>query len=114
MGDECLARIPGVSVVAEARLEITDPDGREVVFDAKTRAHIARRRPELLDHIDAILDAVARPDFRRDDAIPSRQHFYRRHLDARRWLRVIVDFDGEPAYIVTAFIRSNSPGGWNQ
>ena len=100
--------------MAEERLEITDPDGREVVLDAQTRAHIARRRPEPLEHIDAILDAVARPDFRREDTIASRQHFYRRHLDARRWLRVIVDFNDEPAYIVTAFIQNNPPPGWSR
>ncbi len=103
-----------VSGVAEERLEITDPGGRDVVLDAQTRAHIARRRPELLEHIDAILDAVARPDFRREDPIPSRQHFYRRHFDGRRWLRVIVDFNDEPAFIVTAFIQSNPPRGWSR
>ena len=98
----------------QERLEITDPDGRLVVFDAETRAHITRRRPELLEHVDAILGAVARPDSRREDPIPSRQHFYRRHLDGRRWLRVIVDFNDEPAFIVTAFIQNTPPPGWRR
>jgi integrase len=40
----------------------TDPDGREVMFDDQTRMHLLSRRPELLDHVDTILDVVNRPD----------------------------------------------------
>jgi hypothetical protein len=43
--------------------QTTDTDGRAVVFDAGSRLHLARRRPWLLDHVDTIMDTIARPDF---------------------------------------------------
>jgi hypothetical protein len=55
----------------------SDPDGREVVFDVGSRLHLVDRRPWLLDHIDVILDTVARPDYRVVDPIPNRERFYR-------------------------------------
>jgi hypothetical protein len=45
----------------------TDPEGREVVFDAGTREHLINRRPQLLDHIDAILDVVNVPEYHEED-----------------------------------------------
>ncbi|MGH2954921.1 MAG: hypothetical protein ACRDK9_13085 [Solirubrobacterales bacterium] len=87
----------------------TDPDGRTVVFDAGSHLHLARRRPWLLEHIDVILEAVARPDHREDDPRPGRERFYRQHIDLRRWLRVVVDFNETPAWIVTAAVQDNDP-----
>ena len=88
----------------------TDPDGREVVFDVGTRQHLLIRRPGLLDHIDAILDVVNRPDYREDDdKRPGHERFYRRDLDPRRWLTVVVSFNETPAYIVTAWVQSSDP-----
>ena len=92
--------------------ETTDPDGRTVVFDERTRQHLQRRRPQMLRHAEAILDAVSRPDFREDDPAPGRERFFRRDLDPRRWLRVVVDFNRSPAYVVTAFVQDNEPDGW--
>jgi hypothetical protein len=59
----------------------------------------------MLAHLDAILDAVARPDRRQDDVVPGRERFYRQDLDPRRCLRVVVDFNETPAFIVTAFVH---------
>jgi hypothetical protein len=89
-----------------------DPDGRLVVFDIATRLHLALGRPELADEVDLILGTVAHPDHRAPNDIPGREHFYRRHLDRRRWLRVVVDFTEEPAWVVAAFVQSNPPRGW--
>lgn len=89
-----------------------DPDGRLVVFDEGTRLHLSIGRPDLLDHVDAILAAVARPDHREDDPVPGRERFYRRDLDPRRWLRVVVDFNDTPAWVVTALVQQNPPRGW--
>jgi hypothetical protein len=50
-------------------------------------------RPELMDETDLILGTVAHPDHPIEDRIPGREHFYRRDLDPRRWLRVVVDFN---------------------
>lgn len=45
---------------------------------------------------------------------PGREHFYRRDLDPRRWLRVVVDFNDEPAWVVTALAQNNPPRGYKQ
>lgn len=90
----------------------TDPDGRVVVFDTGTRLHLALGRPELMDETDLILGTVAHPDHHSEDAIPGREHFYRRDLDPRRWLRVVVDFKDAPGWVVTALVQTNPPRGW--
>ncbi len=92
----------------------TDPDGRLVVFDAGSRLHMALRRPWLLDHIDVIMGTVARPDVRALDAIPERERFYRRHIEPGRWLRVVVDFSEDPAWVVTVVVQDNDPVGRRQ
>lgn len=81
------------------------------MIDARTLGHLARRRPEMALHVGAILAAVERPDLREDDPVPGRERFYRRDLDPHRWLRVVVDFNDSPAFVVTAFVQSNQPGG---
>jgi SMC interacting uncharacterized protein involved in chromosome segregation len=88
-----------------------DPDGRRVVFDAGSRLHLALgRRHELLDHVDAILETVERPDHRAADPRPGRERFYRQNVVApRRWLRVVVDFNDEPAWIVTVLVQTHDP-----
>lgn len=87
-----------------------DPDGREVVYDERTRAHLERRRPDLIDQVEAIIGAVSRPDHREDDPYGKRARFYRQNiLTPRRWLRVVVDFDESPARIVTALIQQHDP-----
>jgi hypothetical protein len=95
--------------MSSERRETTDPDGRPVVLDRLTERHLARRRPQMLRHVEAILDAVSRPDVREDDPAPGRERFYRRDLDPRRWLRVVVDFNEAPAFVVTAFVQDYKP-----
>ncbi len=89
----------------------TDPDGREVVFDAGTHLHLAQgRRAWLLEHVDAILATVQVPDHRENDPRPGRERFYRQHvLQPRRWLRVVVDFNDDPAWIVTVLVQDHDP-----
>lgn len=84
---------------------------RAVVFDDRAWTHLMRGRPQMLRHIDAIANAVRRPDLRLEDAHPHREHFYRRDLDPRRWLRVVVDFSEVPGFVVTAFVQNNDPQG---
>lgn len=54
----------------------------------------------------------AHPDHRAHDPLAGRERFYRRDLDPRRWLRVVVDFNDEPAWVVTALVQENQPRGW--
>lgn len=86
-----------------------DPNGRTVVFDAGSHLHLARRRPWLLDHVDAIMATISRPDFHQQDRRPGRERFYRQHLDPKRWLRVVVDFNEQPAWVVTATVQRHDP-----
>ena len=53
-------------MAGEAR-QATDPNGRVVAFDERTVGHFQRRRPQMLRHLDAILDAISRPDLREED-----------------------------------------------
>ena len=89
--------------------QTTDPDGRMVVFDAGSRLHLARRRPWLLDHIDTIMGTIARPDFQSLDPTVPRERFYRQHVEPSRWLRVVVDYGQDPAWVVTAVVQDNDP-----
>jgi hypothetical protein len=96
--------------VTSERHDTTDPDVRLVFLDERTLGHLARRRRQMLARIPAILDAVNRPDVREDDPDPGRERFYRRDLDPKRWLRVVVDFNQSPAFVVTAFVQDTEPG----
>jgi len=50
------------------RQDAVDRDGRQVVFDAGSHLHLARGgRAWLLDHTEAILETVERPDHHEDD-----------------------------------------------
>lgn len=89
------------------RREAVDPDGRRVVLDERTLGHLHRRRPQTLSH----LNAITRPDLRQEDPVSGRERFYRRDLDPRRWLRVVVDFNETPGFVVTAFIQDTDPAG---
>lgn len=53
---------------ASASRHTVDPDGRLIVFDAGSHLHLARRRPWLLDHVDAILATVEIASLRACDA----------------------------------------------
>jgi hypothetical protein len=86
-----------------------DSRGRLVVFDAGSYLHLNRRRPQLLDYVDAILATVEQPDFHELDPLPSRERFYKQHLDYQRWLRVVVSFEIRPARVITALIQEYDP-----
>jgi len=90
-------------------LRVTDPDGRTVVFDAGSHLHLALGRPWMLDHIETILATIALPDHRVEDPIAGRERFYRRHFQPNRWLRVVVDFNDLPGWVVTATVQRNDP-----
>jgi hypothetical protein len=89
---------------------VTDPDGRIVEFSDRSWQHIMLERPQLLDDIDAILQAVASPEHREGDPRSRRERFYRRRVtDKVRWLRVVVDLSETPGFVVTAFIQRQDP-----
>jgi hypothetical protein len=89
----------------------TDPNGRDVVFDAGSHLHLAEgERDWLLDHVDAVIGVIERPDHRDEDPIPGRERFYRANfLEPGRWLRVVVDFNEQPGWVVTEVDQWNDP-----
>lgn len=102
-------RPPSVASVHWPTPATLDPDGREVVFDAGTRLHLALGRPKLMNEVALVLGVVENPDHREDDPLSGRERFYRRDLDSRRWLRVVVDFNDVPGWVVTAMVQRNPP-----
>jgi hypothetical protein len=90
----------GSSVPSQARRSVLwmslddpttlDPDGRLVILDERTIGHLQSRRPQMIQHAAAILDAVSLPDHHEEDPSPGRERFYRRDLDPHRWLRAVV------------------------
>jgi hypothetical protein len=95
---------------------VSDPDGRDVVFDASSHLHLAsRKRNALLEAVEDILQAVARPDFRETDPIDGRERFYRADFDRPgQWLLVVVDFNDSPGWVVTVFVTELDPRGGNR
>lgn len=58
---------------------VPDPDGRQVVLRARIwEDKISRDHPELVGHLDAVMETVAQPDHVEPDALPYRTRFYRR------------------------------------
>ncbi|HLH66469.1 MAG TPA: hypothetical protein VKV27_12260 [Solirubrobacteraceae bacterium] len=92
---------------------VTDPDGHEVVLLIRIwEGKIARDHPELLDHLEAVMQTVATPDHVEPDALSDRARFYRREAGPSRWLMAIVSYEQEPARIITALAIRKDPKRW--
>ena len=89
-------------IVSAELTTVLDPNGREVVLDEAGWQHILDNHPEMRAHRSALLDTVRRPDVRRPDLRPGRTRFYRREAGPSRWCFVVVDYNQQPARIVTA------------
>ncbi len=60
------------------------------------------KRPQLLGDVDAVLAAVASPDYREADPIAGHERFYQQRVtDKVGWPRVVVGFNRTPAVVVT-------------
>ena len=92
---------------------VIDPEGREVVLLARIwEDKIARDHPELVDHLEAVIETVAKPDHIEADALPNRTRFYRRGVGPSRWLMAVVSYEQQPARIVTALANRGDPKRW--
>jgi hypothetical protein len=91
--------------------ETLDPHERTAVFDAGSHLHLADAgRDDLLENVDAILGAVASPDARGHGLRAGTERSYRQDaVEPSRWLRVVVDFNSDPGWIVTAFFQYRDP-----
>ena len=99
------------------RAETTTPEGiRVVLFEDTWQKHIIEdsSHGELAEHLDAVLVAVLVPDHREPDSRAHREQFYKQDMGPSGWLMVVVQFEVDPARIVTAFGRGHGkpPTGW--
>ncbi len=92
---------------------VIDPDGREVVLLARIwEDKIARDHPELVDHLEAVIETVAKPEHIEADVLPDRRRFYRRNVGPSRWLMVVVSYEQQPARVITALANRRDPKRW--
>ena len=91
--------------------EILDPDGRRVELTVERWAHIIEgdRHPELVGLQAEVLRAVAEPTEIRSGREPDELWFYLQGVGPSQWLKVVVVFGLDRAYIVTAFPRRRLP-----
>lgn len=92
--------------------EATDPDGRRVVLDQRGWDHVVTEHDEMAVHRTAVIATITSPDHRQPDPRASRERYWRRGLGPSRWLLVVVDFDADPARVVTAYGNRKAPPGW--
>jgi hypothetical protein len=96
-----------------AAATVTDPDGHEVVLLARIwEDKISRDHPELVDHLNAVMETVAEPHHVEPDALPDRRRFYRRGVGPSRWLMAVVSYEQQPARIITALGNRKDPKRW--
>jgi hypothetical protein len=93
------------------------PDGERVVlFEDTWSEHILAHtgHPELALHLEAVLAAISAPDLREPDERAHRERFFKANVGPSEWLMVVVDFEREPARIITAlgYGHGRAPRGW--
>ncbi len=92
---------------------VIDRDGHEVALLTPIwERKITRDHPELADHLDAVLETVARPDHVQPDSQSDRTRFYRRDAGPSRWLLAVVSYEQEPGRIITALANRKDPRQW--
>lgn len=92
-----------------ALAETRDPDGRRVELTAERWQHIVFRHPRLKPHLQDVLRAVREPTVRRPDTRSGCERFFLEGAGPERWLRVVVAFKADRAFIVTAFGQHTDP-----
>jgi hypothetical protein len=87
-----------------------DPDGRRVVLTEERWLHVKARHPEMASYLGEIMRAVREPDRRRSGRAELEEWFFLEHSGPRRWLEVVVHYEGGEGWIATAFSRESLPG----
>lgn len=91
--------------------EVVDPDGQPVELTEERWQHIVRPdgHPELADFHSEVLRAVQTPDKQQMAPRSNEQWFFLRGVGPSRWLQVVVAYEGDRGFIVTAFGRRKDP-----
>ncbi len=90
---------------------VNDPDGRQVELTRERWQHIldAPGHPELSQHQAEVMRAIQEPDERRPGRRDNEQWFFLRDVGPSRWLQVVVAYEDDRGWIVTAFGRRRNP-----
>ena len=116
--EELTVGVPGEPVTTVTRgtvalvtviASVTDPDGRVVELTAERWAHILDGHPEMPTLQAELLRAVQAPDERPAAERPGESWYYLGNVGPSRWLKVVVVFEGERGFIVTAHPRREIP-----
>jgi len=60
-------------------------------------------------HRRTITETISHPHERQNDARPGRERYFAHRKGPATWLRVVVDYNRNPAEVVTAFGQDNEP-----
>lgn len=97
----------------EVVASVVDASGREVVLLARVwNEKIVRDHPEMVGHLDDLLETIAQPDHVEPDPIADRARCYRRNVGPSRWLVAVVSYEQETARIIAAFANRKDPRTW--
>lgn len=91
------------------RAKVLEPNGRTVVLTDDAWDHIRLEHRDMARFERAIMETITHPDEWQPDVRPSRERYFARGKGPSRWLRVVVEFSGEPGEVVTAFGQDNEP-----
>ncbi|HZL48700.1 MAG TPA: hypothetical protein VFC30_06770 [Solirubrobacteraceae bacterium] len=96
------------AVIAHA----VSPQGRTVELTERKWAYI-QRHVEMRGELELLLEAMRRPDYQEPDPRPGRERYWLRMQPPFRfrWLRAVVQFEGDVDRVVTAFGQNNEPEG---
>jgi hypothetical protein len=96
------------SVIADA----ISPQGRKVEITKRKWAYV-QRHVEMRGGLELLLTAIRQPHFQEMDPRPGRERYWLRTQRpfSFRWLRVVVQFEGDVDHVVTAFGQDNDPEG---
>ena len=86
-----------------------DPDGRRVELSFGAWAHIRSEHPELSRSQREVMAAVREPELRRPGRFPAEEWFFAEWRRQGPWLQVVVHYEGDEGWIVTAFPLSSRP-----
>lgn len=92
--------------------EVVDPEGRRVELTTERWQHILvppNGHPELGDHQAEVMRAIQMPDERRPGRRSNEQWYFLRNAGPSRWLQVVVAYEDDRGWIVTAFGRRKDP-----
>ena len=90
--------------------EVESPQGRRVTLTER-RLRYLENHPEMIGHVELLLEAIRAPDLQEADPRPGRERYWSRTSPPfpPRWLRVVTESRGDHDVVITAFGQNNDP-----